>query len=82
MAQYNRWTSPHLDHDVEAVRDDDILKIEVAELKSMYTCVSTCISYHVFLLFLVHGPHLVFFFLVYLLLPKSCHVGSVRGHKL
>ncbi|CAL9060818.1 unnamed protein product [Musa banksii] len=36
VAQYNRWTSPHLDHDVEAVRDDDILKIEVAELKSMF----------------------------------------------
>ncbi|RZR72799.1 hypothetical protein BHM03_00017245 [Ensete ventricosum] len=39
VAQYNRWTSPHLDHDAEAVRDDDILKIEVAELKSMYTSV-------------------------------------------
>ncbi|URE18168.1 methylthioribose kinase [Musa troglodytarum] len=37
VAQYNRWTSPHLDHDVEAVRDDDILKIEVAELKSMFS---------------------------------------------
>ncbi|KAJ8470603.1 hypothetical protein OPV22_024946 [Ensete ventricosum] len=36
VAQYNRWTSPHLDHDAEAVRDDDILKIEVAELKSMF----------------------------------------------
>ncbi|KAG6515989.1 hypothetical protein ZIOFF_026435 [Zingiber officinale] len=36
VAQYNHWTSPHLDHDAEAIRDDDILKIEVAGLKSMF----------------------------------------------
>lgn len=34
VAQYNRWTSPYLDRDAEAVREDDTLKIEVAALKS------------------------------------------------
>ncbi|GAB2267595.1 hypothetical protein Dimus_002577 [Dionaea muscipula] len=36
VSQYNRWTSPHLDRDAEAVREDDILKLEVAQLKSMF----------------------------------------------
>ncbi|KAJ0984380.1 hypothetical protein J5N97_002736 [Dioscorea zingiberensis] len=36
IAQYNRWTSPYLDHDAEAIREDDALKVEVAELKSMF----------------------------------------------
>ncbi|XP_042427156.1 methylthioribose kinase-like [Zingiber officinale] len=36
VAQYNRWTSPYLDHDAEAIREDDTLKIEVAGLKSMF----------------------------------------------
>ncbi|XP_026663231.2 methylthioribose kinase-like [Phoenix dactylifera] len=36
VSQYNRWTSPYLDRDAEAVRDDDCLKIEVAELKSKF----------------------------------------------
>ncbi|PIA27054.1 hypothetical protein AQUCO_08300028v1 [Aquilegia coerulea] len=35
-SQYNRWTSPYLDRDAEAVRQDNILKLEVAELKSMF----------------------------------------------
>jgi 5-methylthioribose kinase len=35
VSQYNRWTSPYLDEDAEAVRQDDELKLEVAELKSM-----------------------------------------------
>ncbi|KAF9621977.1 hypothetical protein IFM89_029197 [Coptis chinensis] len=35
-SQYNRWTSPYLDRDAEAVRQDNLLKLEVAELKSMF----------------------------------------------
>lgn len=35
-SQYNHWTSPYLDRDAEAVRDDNSLKIEIAELKSKY----------------------------------------------
>ncbi|RVW49634.1 Methylthioribose kinase [Vitis vinifera] len=36
VSQYNWWTSPYLDRDAEAVREDNILKLEVAELKSMF----------------------------------------------
>ncbi|KAF7811032.1 methylthioribose kinase [Senna tora] len=36
VSQYNHWTSPYLDHDAEAVREDNLLKLEVAELKSMF----------------------------------------------
>lgn len=36
ISQHNRWTSPYLDLDAEAVREDNILKLEVAELKSKY----------------------------------------------
>eukprot|EP00262_Sarcandra_glabra_P019270 TRINITY_DN7204_c0_g1_i2.p1 TRINITY_DN7204_c0_g1~~TRINITY_DN7204_c0_g1_i2.p1 ORF type:complete len:457 (-),score=67.69 TRINITY_DN7204_c0_g1_i2:178-1440(-) len=36
VSQYNRWNSPYLDHDAEAVREDNTLKLEVAELKSMF----------------------------------------------
>ncbi|XP_062227076.1 methylthioribose kinase 1-like [Phragmites australis] len=36
VSKFNRWTSPHLDKDAEAVREDDALKLEVAELKSMF----------------------------------------------
>ncbi|KAL2939184.1 Methylthioribose kinase [Bienertia sinuspersici] len=35
VSQFNRWTSPYLDHDAEAVRKDNVLKLEVAQLKSM-----------------------------------------------
>ncbi|KAK6946049.1 Aminoglycoside phosphotransferase [Dillenia turbinata] len=35
-SEYNRWTSPYLDPDAKAVREDDALKLEVAELKSMF----------------------------------------------
>jgi 5-methylthioribose kinase len=35
VSKFNRWTSPYLDKDAEAVREDDALKLEVAELKSM-----------------------------------------------
>lgn len=38
VSQYNRCTSPYLDADAEAVRNDNGLKIEVAELKSKYVC--------------------------------------------
>ncbi|XP_074275497.1 methylthioribose kinase-like [Silene latifolia] len=36
VSQYNRWTSPQLDHDAEAVREDNDLKLEIAQLKSMF----------------------------------------------
>ncbi|KAG6761352.1 hypothetical protein POTOM_034567 [Populus tomentosa] len=36
VSEYNRWTSPYLDRDAEAVREDNILKLEVAELKSKF----------------------------------------------
>ncbi|GLU03306.1 hypothetical protein SLE2022_205120 [Rubroshorea leprosula] len=36
VSQYNRWTSPYLDCDAEAVREDNVLKVEVAELKSKF----------------------------------------------
>lgn len=36
VSQYNRWTSPFLDREAEAVREDNILKLEVAQLKSLY----------------------------------------------
>nr|CAD1823095.1 unnamed protein product [Ananas comosus var. bracteatus] len=36
VSHFNRWTSPYLDRDAEAVREDDALKIEVAGLKSMF----------------------------------------------
>lgn len=36
VSQYNRWTSPYLDHDAAAVREDNDLKLEVAELKSKF----------------------------------------------
>lgn len=35
VSEHNHWTSPYLDHDAEAVREDNALKLEVAELKSM-----------------------------------------------
>ncbi|KAI3413114.1 S-methyl-5-thioribose kinase, partial [Psidium guajava] len=35
-SQYNRWTSPYLDADAEAVREDNDLKLEIAELKSVF----------------------------------------------
>ncbi|XP_059445394.1 methylthioribose kinase-like isoform X1 [Corylus avellana] len=36
VSQYNRCTSPYLDRDAEAVREDNVLKLEVAELKSKF----------------------------------------------
>ncbi|PAN40659.1 hypothetical protein GQ55_7G325400 [Panicum hallii var. hallii] len=36
VSKFNRWTSPYLDKDAEAVREDDELKLEIAELKSMF----------------------------------------------
>jgi 5-methylthioribose kinase len=35
VSKFNHWTSPFLDKDAEAVRGDDGLKLEIAELKSM-----------------------------------------------
>ncbi|KAL2477305.1 Methylthioribose kinase [Forsythia ovata] len=37
VSEYNRWTSPYLDSDAEAVREDNILKLEIAELKSKFS---------------------------------------------
>ncbi|KAL3651353.1 hypothetical protein CASFOL_004355 [Castilleja foliolosa] len=36
VSEYNHWTSPYLDEDAKALREDDILKLEVAELKSKF----------------------------------------------
>lgn len=36
VSQHNRWTSPYLDDDAVALREDNALKIEVAELKSKF----------------------------------------------
>ncbi|KZV45982.1 methylthioribose kinase [Dorcoceras hygrometricum] len=36
VSEYNRWTTPYLDADAEAVRGDNILKLEIAELKSKF----------------------------------------------
>lgn len=36
VSTFNRWTSPYLDDDAKAVREDSALKLEIAELKSMY----------------------------------------------
>ncbi|MED6111759.1 hypothetical protein PIB30_055203 [Stylosanthes scabra] len=36
VAQYNRWTFPYLDRDAEVVLEDNLLKLEVAELKSKF----------------------------------------------
>ncbi|XP_057745443.1 methylthioribose kinase 2-like [Arachis stenosperma] len=36
VSQYNCWTSLYLDCDAEAVREDNLLKLEVADLKSKY----------------------------------------------
>lgn len=47
-SQYNHWTSPYLDRDAEAVREDNTLKLEVAELKSMYCSYLSYIYYDKF----------------------------------
>ncbi|GFP87931.1 methylthioribose kinase [Phtheirospermum japonicum] len=36
VSEYNHWTTPYLDDDAKALREDDILKLEVAELKSKF----------------------------------------------
>ncbi|GAB4852867.1 hypothetical protein Ancab_017064 [Ancistrocladus abbreviatus] len=36
VCQYNHWTSPYLDRDAEAIREDNLLKLEVCQLKSMF----------------------------------------------
>lgn len=36
VSTFNRWTTPYLDDDAKAVREDSTLKLEIAELKSMY----------------------------------------------
>ena len=40
IAELNRWTSPQLDADATAVRDDIALKIAVSELKEKFLCSS------------------------------------------
>ncbi|KAF3335145.1 methylthioribose kinase 1 [Carex littledalei] len=36
VSNINRWTSPYLDQDAKSVREDDELKFQIAELKSMF----------------------------------------------
>jgi len=36
VSEHNRWTSPYLDCDAEAIQEDNLLKLEIAELKSKY----------------------------------------------
>jgi 5-methylthioribose kinase len=38
VAELNRWTTPQLDADAKAVRDDIALKIAVSELKEKFLC--------------------------------------------
>lgn len=50
VSEHNRWTSPYLDRDAEAIREDNLLKLEIAELKSKYCICLTlffflCISF-------------------------------------
>jgi len=71
VSEYNRWTSPHLDRDAEAVRDDNLLKLEVAELKSKYYI---CLTLSLFSSF--NAVVLLFGFL---LMTIYVHLGSVRG---
>ncbi|KAK1417538.1 hypothetical protein QVD17_26667 [Tagetes erecta] len=36
ISEHNRWTSPYLDADAEAIRNDKVLKLEVGQLKSKF----------------------------------------------
>ncbi|KAL1557937.1 Methylthioribose kinase 1 [Salvia divinorum] len=36
VSEYNHWTTPYLDADAKALREDDMLKLEVAGLKSKF----------------------------------------------
>ncbi|KAK4563254.1 hypothetical protein RGQ29_005675 [Quercus rubra] len=36
VSQYNHWTSPYLARDAEALQEDNVFKLEVAELKSKF----------------------------------------------
>ncbi|KAK9165846.1 hypothetical protein Scep_001037 [Stephania cephalantha] len=36
VSHFNRWTSPYLDDDAKSVREDNVLKLEIAGLKSMF----------------------------------------------
>ncbi|KAG6417489.1 hypothetical protein SASPL_119670 [Salvia splendens] len=36
VSEYNHWTTPYLDADAEALREDNMLKLEVAGLKSKF----------------------------------------------
>jgi 5-methylthioribose kinase len=46
VSEHNHWTSPHLDRDAEAIREDNLLKLEIAELKSKYIYVSHFSSFY------------------------------------
>ncbi|XP_075504164.1 methylthioribose kinase-like [Primulina tabacum] len=37
VSEYNWWTTPYLDADAETVRGDNILKLEIAELRSKFS---------------------------------------------
>ena len=47
VSQYNHWTSPYLDQDAKAVQEDNLLKLEVSELKSKYCMIRTNFSLYV-----------------------------------
>lgn len=42
VSEHNRWTSPYLDLDAEAIREDNDLKVEIAELKAKYVILFCC----------------------------------------
>lgn len=45
VSKFNHWTSPYLDRDAEAAREDNTLKLEVAGLKSMYNNISSSVLF-------------------------------------
>ncbi|KAL6010238.1 hypothetical protein ACLOJK_000669 [Asimina triloba] len=74
VSQYNHWTSPYLDLDAEAVREDNVLKLEVAELKSMYRAIS---PRHFLFLYCVHLAVYWFCERAQALIHGDLHTGSI-----
>lgn len=78
VSQYNHWTSPYLDQDAKAVQEDNLLKLEVSELKSKYCMIRTNFSLYVFLFL----TEVICIALLSSLMTIYIPVGSVRGPKL
>lgn len=78
VSQYNHWTSPYLDQDAKAVQEDNLLKLEVSELKSKYYMIRTNFSLYVFLFL----TEVICIALLSSLMTIYIPVGSVRGPKL